>query len=94
MNIKDPFSNKKNSMSYLLKNGKLINLKEKKIEDKDLLLENKKIKQIKKGINITSKDLEVIDCSGLMIAPGLVDMRVNIGEPGSEHKETVKSVSM
>ena len=29
-----------------------------------------------------------------MIAPGLVDMRVNIGEPGSEHKETVKSVSM
>ena len=94
MNLKDPFNNKKNSMSYLLKNGKLINLKEKKIEDKDLLLENKKIKQIKKGINITSKDVEVIDCSGLMIAPGLVDMRVNIGEPGSEHKETVKSVSM
>ena len=79
MNLKNPFNNKKNSINYLLKNGKLINLKENKIEDKDLLLENKKIKQVKKGINITSKDVEVIDCSGLMISPGLVDMRVNIG---------------
>ena len=57
MNLKVPFNNKKNSMSYLLKNGKLINLKEKKVEDKDLLLENKKIKHIKKGINISSKDV-------------------------------------
>ena len=94
MNLKDPFNNKKNSKNYLLKNGKLVNIKEKKIENKDILLENKKIKQIKKEINISSKDLEVIDCNGLMIAPGLIDMRVNIGEPGSEHKETVKSVSM
>ena len=94
MNLKDPFDNKKNSKNYLLKNGKLINIKEKKIENKDILLENKKIKQIKKEINISSKDLEVIDCNGLMIAPGLIDMRVNVGEPGSEHKETVKSVSM
>jgi dihydroorotase len=94
MNLKNPFNNKKNSRNYLLKNGKLINIKEKKIENKDILLENKKIKQIKKEINISSKDLEVIDCDGLMIAPGFVDMRVNIGEPGSEHKETVKSVSM
>ena len=94
MNLKDPFNNKKNPMSYLLKNGKLINIKEKRIQEMDLLLENKKIKQIKKGINISSNDVEIIDCNGLMIAPGLVDMRVNIGEPGSEHKETVKSVSM
>ena len=60
MNLKDPFNNKKNSISYLLKNGKLINLKEKKIEDKDLLLENRKITQIKKGININSNIHEIL----------------------------------
>ncbi|HRE42833.1 MAG TPA: dihydroorotase [Terricaulis sp.] len=34
---------------------------------------------------------EIIDAGGLYIAPGLIDMRVVIGEPGAEHKETFKS---
>ena len=29
---------------------------------------------------------EVIDAKGLCLAPGLVDMRVQLGEPGAEHK--------
>lgn len=40
-----------------------------------------------------SDDLEVIDCGGAMLAPGLVDLRVKTGEPGSEPKETLKSAS-
>ncbi len=36
---------------------------------------------------------ERIDCSGLLIAPGLVDARVHIGEPGNEHRETIASAS-
>ncbi|NFV81319.1 dihydroorotase [Magnetospirillum aberrantis] len=35
--------------------------------------------------------IEVIDCGGLCLAPGLVDMRVQLREPGEEHKETLKS---
>jgi dihydroorotase len=35
--------------------------------------------------------LEVLDCSGLCIAPGLIDMRVQLREPGEEHKETIAS---
>lgn len=34
---------------------------------------------------------EIIDGSGKTLIPGLVDMRVVIGEPGAEHKETLKS---
>ncbi len=34
---------------------------------------------------------EVIDGQGLCLAPGLVDMRVQLREPGEEHKETLKS---
>jgi dihydroorotase len=35
--------------------------------------------------------VEVVDCRGLCLAPGLVDMRVQLREPGEEHKETLKS---
>jgi dihydroorotase len=34
---------------------------------------------------------EVIDCDGAIVAPGLVDMRVFVGEPGAEHRETFAS---
>lgn len=34
---------------------------------------------------------EVIDCQGAVVAPGLVDMRVFVGEPGGEHRETFAS---
>ena len=36
-------------------------------------------------------DAEVIDCKGAIVAPGLVDMRVFVGEPGAEHRETFAS---
>ena len=36
---------------------------------------------------------EVIDCNGLISTPGLVDMRVFVGEPGFEHRETLSSAS-
>ncbi len=36
---------------------------------------------------------EVIDCRGRLLFPGLVDMRVFTGEPGNEHRETLKSAS-
>lgn len=35
----------------------------------------------------------VRDCTGLVAAPGLVDARVHIGEPGGEHRETIASAS-
>ena len=35
----------------------------------------------------------VIDCEGLYLAPGLIDIRVSLGEPGAEHKETFASGS-
>ncbi len=38
-------------------------------------------------------DAEAINLSGLCLAPGLVDMRVLIGEPGDEEKDTIKSAS-
>ena len=34
---------------------------------------------------------EIIDASGLLVTPGLLDMHVHLREPGYEHKETIES---
>lgn len=41
----------------------------------------------------TKPDCETIDCEDRVLAPGLIDMRVFTGEPGSEHRETLQSAS-
>jgi dihydroorotase len=38
-------------------------------------------------------EVRIIDCDGDVISPGLVDMRVFVGEPGAEHRETIASAS-
>ncbi|HWA01857.1 MAG TPA: dihydroorotase [Caulobacterales bacterium] len=43
------------------------------------------------GPRVEAANAEVIDGDGLALLPGLIDMRVVIGEPGAEHKETFKS---
>ena len=35
----------------------------------------------------------IIDCAGDVVAPGLIDMRAFVGEPGAEHRETIASAS-
>ncbi len=41
----------------------------------------------------TPEGATVRDCKGLIAAPGLVDARVFVGEPGAEHRETIESAS-
>lgn len=44
------------------------------------------------GLGVSAPaDAEIIDCQGNCLAPGLVDMRVQLREPGEEHKETLAS---
>lgn len=39
-------------------------------------------------------DAEVVDCAGACLAPGLVDLRAALGEPGAEHRETIASAAL
>ena len=41
----------------------------------------------------TPADALIVDCAGDVVAPGLIDMRAFIGEPGAEHRETIASAS-
>ncbi|MGA9795277.1 MAG: dihydroorotase [Rhizomicrobium sp.] len=60
-----------------------------------LLVEDGKIADVGPRLfgDVDRKDPEVIDCHGRVLAPGLIDMRVFTGEPGSEHRETLESAS-
>ena len=65
----------------LLKNATLLlNNKE---QVSDVYIKNGKIESV--GQNLTG-DGEVIDCTGLLLTPGLVDVHVHLREPGFEHK--------
>jgi len=59
----------------------------------DVLVEKGKIAKIGKDLprNNLHKSCKTIDCKGLILSPGLIDSRVFIGEPGGEHRETIKS---
>jgi dihydroorotase len=61
----------------------------------DLLIADGAIREAKRGIGAAGvpEGAEVVDCRGKIIAPGLIDMRAFIGEPGAEHRETIASAS-
>jgi dihydroorotase len=61
-----------------------------------LLIENGRIADVGPRLfnDAEPSDPEVIDCKGQVLAPGLIDMRVFTGEPGSEHRETLESASL
>ncbi len=41
----------------------------------------------------TPDGAQTIDCNGAVVAPGLIDIGVSVGEPGAEHRETLESAS-
>jgi dihydroorotase len=61
----------------------------------DLLIADGVIREAKRGIGAAGvpEGTEVVDCRGRIIAPGLIDMRAFIGEPGAEYRETIASAS-
>jgi dihydroorotase len=61
----------------------------------DLLIADGVIREAKRGIGAAGvpEGTEVVDCDGLTVAPGLIDMRAFIGEPGAEYRETLASAS-
>ena len=61
----------------------------------DLLIAEGVIREAKKGIGAAGvpEGTDVIDCRGKLIAPGLIDMRAFIGEPGEANRETLASAS-
>ncbi len=74
--------------SILLKNGRIIDPANHRDEIGDLLVSDGKISD---STSISMVADEVIDCTNLVIAPGLIDLHVHLREPGQSAKETIAS---
>ena len=57
----------------------------------DLLVEGERIAGIGGDLSAATRDAEMVIAEGLCLAPGLVDMRVQLREPGAEHLESIES---
>lgn len=78
-------------MKTLLKNGLVVDYKNNVQENLDILIEGEKIKKVAKYINEDAD--KIIDCTDLVILPGMIDMHCHLREPGFEHKETIETGS-
>ena len=74
----------------LIKNATIVN--EENIFESDLLIINDLISQINPNISAPN-DCKIIDASGKILIPGLIDDQVHFREPGLTHKATISSES-
>jgi dihydroorotase len=79
----------------LLTNARIIDPSRDLDLEGDLLIADGLIRDAKRGIGAAGvpEGTEVIDCRGKVAAPGLIDMRAFVGEPGAEYRETFASAS-
>jgi len=55
----------------------------------DVLLEGERISRV--GANLSAPDAEVFDATGLIVAPGFIDLHCHLREPGQELSETIET---
>ena len=78
-------------MTYLLKNGRVLDPANGRDEVADVLVgADGLIAQIGPGLD-AGPGTQVLDCTGQVVAPGLIDMHVHLRVPGQEYKEDVAS---
>ncbi|WP_041801682.1 dihydroorotase [Rhodopseudomonas palustris] len=61
----------------------------------DVLIADGTIREARRGIGAAGvpEGTDIINCAGKIVAPGLIDMRAFVGEPGAGHRETFASAS-
>jgi len=61
----------------------------------DVLIADGAIREARRGIGAAGvpEGTDIINCAGKVVAPGLIDMRAFVGEPGASHRETFASAS-
>lgn len=78
-------------MKILIKNGHVIDPANGIDEVTDIFIDNGVISEIGVDPDLAGVEMEVIDATGKIVAPGLVDMHVHLREPGQEYKEDIET---
>lgn len=74
----------------LLRGGRVVDPSQDLDGVRDVFLADGTVVSIGEGTT-APEDAEIVDCTGLVVTPGLIDVHVHLREPGEEHKETIAS---
>lgn len=80
-------------MSILIKNGRVIDPANNIDGNYEIFIEGKKIRGIYPKAKGPKAD-KIIDASGCIVIPGLVDMHAHLRDPGFEYKESIRTGTM
>jgi dihydroorotase len=72
----------------LLRGGRVVDPATGMDEVADVYLRDGRLQAVGRDIG-TPDDAHVLDATGLVVAPGFIDLHVHLREPGQEHKETI-----
>ena len=78
-------------MPIVIKNGRVIDPASNTDRTADVLIADGQIAGV--GQDLTAPKAEVFDATGMIVAPGFIDMHVHLREPGFEHAENIESGS-
>ena len=78
-------------MKILIKGGRVIDPENNIDKVADIFIDKGTIEDIDENIDLNGIEMEVIDASGKIVSPGLVDMHCHLRDPGQEYKEDIES---
>ncbi|HET9478132.1 MAG TPA: amidohydrolase family protein, partial [Pyrinomonadaceae bacterium] len=78
-------------MKLLIANGYVIDPAQQVNAGRNLLIENGRVVDLVDRGEAAPEDAQVFDATGLIVAPGFIDLHTHLREPGHEYKETVAS---
>src|SRR4051812_30203771 len=78
-------------MKLLIENGYVVDPSQDINTGKNLLIEDDRLVGVLERGEAGPPDADVLDATGLIVAPGFIDMHVHLREPGQEYKETIAS---
>jgi dihydroorotase len=74
----------------IIRNGRIIDPANRRDQVADLVIVDGRVAD-QSAIRSPQSEIETIDATNLIVAPGLIDMHVHLREPGFTHKETIAS---
>ena len=79
----------KKTMKLLIANGYVIDPAQGINAGKNILVVDGRVATLLEKDQRGPEDAEVLDATGLIVAPGFIDLHVHLREPGAEYKETI-----
>lgn len=78
-------------MKLLIANGYVIDPATNVNAGRNVLIEDGRVVDVISRAEPVPEDAKLIDATGLIVAPGFIDLHVHLREPGQEYKETIAS---